>query len=300
MYIKNPKINRALLQVNKHSPEILLVGGIVGFLGTVYLSSKATLDAQKQKTIYEYKKALLEEGKGQYTFVEPDFVFEKEKRRLVSIYAISLARLYGPAVALGFLSIGMLIGSNRIMNNRNAALMGAYALVEKAYRDYRSRVKKEFGEDVDSYLMYKKPIDKKKLKNMPKLDELDSIMPGEVIDPDEEGGVSVPSMYSVFFDENSIQWRKDPEMNRFFLLSSEKYMNEKLSSQGHLFLNEVYDSIGVPRTKAGAVVGWVSGYGDDCVDFGIYNPWNKDFVNQYQQDAILLDFNVDGVIYDKI
>ena len=51
-----------------------------------------------------------------------------------------------------------------------------------------------------------------------------------------------------------------------------------------------------------AVVGWVLGNGDNCIDFGIWDSANekaRDFVNG-REGAILLDFNVDGVIYDLI
>ena len=91
-----------------------------------------------------------------------------------------------------------------------------------------------------------------------------------------------------------------------FLRAQQQYANDKLIAQGHLFLNEVYDMLGLPRTKAGAIVGWVyddnNAVGDNFVDFGIYDVHRetaRDFVNGYER-SILLDFNVDGVIYDLI
>ena len=80
-----------------------------------------------------------------------------------------------------------------------------------------------------------------------------------------------------------------------------------LKSRGHLFLNEVYDLLDIPRSKAGQVVGWVYNKnnnvkGDNYVDFNIYDITDKakrSFVNGYER-TILLDFNVDGVIYDLI
>ena len=71
---------------------------------------------------------------------------------------------------------------------------------------------------------------------------------------------------------------------------------------------DVYDMLGIPRTKAGQIVGWLyrpedpNYKGDNHVDFGIYDytkEINRDFVNGYER-TILLDFNVDGPIYDLI
>ena len=91
-----------------------------------------------------------------------------------------------------------------------------------------------------------------------------------------------------------------------FLKDQQRYANDLLKSKGHLFLNEVYDMLGIPRTKAGQVVGWIYDekhpVGDNFVDFGIYDIYNeraRDFVNGYER-TILLDFNVDGNILDMI
>ena len=91
-----------------------------------------------------------------------------------------------------------------------------------------------------------------------------------------------------------------------FLKKAESFANDKLRINGYLFLNEVYEMLGIPKTKAGQVVGWVydekNASGDNFVDFGIFdinNPKARDFVNGYER-VIILDFNVDGVILDLI
>ena len=89
-----------------------------------------------------------------------------------------------------------------------------------------------------------------------------------------------------------------------YLRRQQDYANELLKAKGHLYLNEVYDILGLPRSKAGQIVGWVydekNPIGDNYVDFGIYEQnraKNRDFVNGYEK-TILLDFNVDGNILD--
>lgn len=111
------------------------------------------------------------------------------------------------------------------------------------------------------------------------------------------------SQYARIFDDSCIGWTKDPEYNMNFLKCQQNYCTEKLRSKGHLFLNEVYDILGFPRTKAGAMVGWVYDeehpIGNNFVDFGLTDDRNSDFINSYKNTAIL-DFNVDGDILKYI
>lgn len=112
-----------------------------------------------------------------------------------------------------------------------------------------------------------------------------------------------PSMYARFFDEGCPGWQKDSEYNLIFLKTQQVYANDLLRKRGHLFLNDIYDMLGIPRTKAGQVVGWVydkdNPVGDNYIDFGIYDERNSNFVNGYEKNA-LLDFNVDGIILERI
>ena len=88
-----------------------------------------------------------------------------------------------------------------------------------------------------------------------------------------------------------------------FLKQQQVYATDMLKQRGHLFLNDVYDMLGILHSQEGAVVGWIydeeNPIGDNYVDFGIYDERNADFVNGYER-SILLDFNVDGYILDKI
>lgn len=111
------------------------------------------------------------------------------------------------------------------------------------------------------------------------------------------------SPYARVFDEECLGWTRDAEMNRLFLLRQQEFANEKLQQRGYLFLNEVYDMLGLSRTKVGQCVGWCydlsNRYGDNYVDFGIYDVRNRWFVNG-QEKTIVLDFNVDGNILDRL
>ena len=98
-------------------------------------------------------------------------------------------------------------------------------------------------------------------------------------------------------------WDPNNEYNLMFIKAQERYANDLLKAKKRLFLNEVYEMLGLPRSKAGQIVGWVydpeDTSRDNYVDFGLYqdNLSYSDFVNGYDP-AILLDFNVDGNIWD--
>jgi hypothetical protein len=195
-----------------------------------------------------------------------------------------------PAVAVGVVSIGCLTGSHYILTQRNVGLTAAYAAIEKSYAEYRKRVTEEVG--VEREVELRQGVDIRETVKKSKDGKSVEISKSPV-------GHSV---YARFFDEYSKSWNKDPEYNSVFLNCQQNYANDLLRTRGHLFLNEVYDMLGIERSKAGAVVGWViSDDGDNFVDFGMYqdNERVRSFVNG-RESSILLDFNVDGVIYDKI
>ena len=300
------KAARAQLLVKKHSPELLLVGGIVGVVGGTVLACKATLKApaiiDQAKAMMNAIDIVVEAEKGEH----PEQEVQRAKLIVTLRSGFSLTRLYAPAIVVLGVSIGMLVGSNRILSRRNVALIGAYKVVDEAFKQYRGRVRKELGEDVDSYFRYKKPreggmqvLDDK--KKPIKFNEEENILPGELHDGDERMGV--PSQYAIFFDTDSPQWRTDMTYNEFFLKAQQNYANQKLQTTGHVFLNEIYDMLGVERTKEGAVVGWVKDHGDNYVDFDIYNPFNAphgEIEPGPSTKQMMLDFNVDGIIYDII
>lgn len=111
------------------------------------------------------------------------------------------------------------------------------------------------------------------------------------------------SSYAKWFNNTCMGWINNPEYNLTFLRCQQNYMNDILRKNGHVFLNDVYQALGINKTQAGQLVGWVydekNPVGDNYIDFGLMNKNNSDFVNGLTSDA-LLDFNVDGVILDRI
>lgn len=296
--------NKASFQLKKHSPEILIVAGVVGVVSSAILACKATT---KISEIVDKSK---EEIDAIHNCIEDpslaeNYSQEDAKKDLAIVYiqtGVKLARLYAPAVLLGAFSITSIVASNNMLRKRNVALAAAYATVDKGFKEYRNRVIERFGEEVDKEIRYN--IKAKKFEEVevdPETGKEKKVKKTvDIADP------NVYSDYARFFDDGCTGWEKDSEYNLMFLRSQQQYANDLLRAKGHLFLNEVYDMLGIPRTKAGQVVGWVynseNPVGDNFVDFGIYETNRekaRDFVNGYER-TILLDFNVDGNILDLI
>jgi hypothetical protein len=298
---------RTGLVLSKYSPEILMGTGIVGVIAGTVLACRATL---KVESVLEEANEKIEKINFAKETVDEEKYSEKDyKKDLTVTYVqtgVEFVKLYAPAITLGVAGIGCILGAHNIMKKRNLALVAAYKLVEQSFSDYRKRVVDEFGEEKDREFKY----GVKKVKKV-EIDENGEtkVTEIEVVNPD---GVS---QYAKYFDESSIHWSETPEYNLLHLTAQQNWANDLLRTRGHVFLNEVYDMLGIPRTQAGSIVGWKKGYGDDYIDFGIYNYMvedyrddrandtigeeRRDFVNGYRK-AILLDFNVAGVIYDMI
>lgn len=303
-------INRTGLKIKKHSPEILMVAGIVGTVTAAVGACRATLKAVE---VFNEKDAntdivhrCLEEKTDKYSE-------EDAKRDLTVVYAqtgVKLVKLYAPSIILGGVSIASIVMGQRILKKRNIALAAAYTAVDKGFKRYRANVIDRFGEKVDKELRY--DIKAKKVEN-------------KVVDKNGKEKTVTETQYTIegnpleniseyarFFDEaTSTEHHKDAEYNLMFLRRQQDYANEVLKAKGHLFLNDVYEMLGIPKTKAGQIVGWIydekNPNGDNYVDFGIYrlsgyepsDERKRAFINGYERN-ILLDFNVDGPIYELI
>ena len=310
-------LHKTGLQVKKYSPEILIATGVVGAVVSAVMACKATTKVDQVLGETEDKLDILNQSAANGYIVNPktgeivEYTEEDRKKDITIVYGqtgLKLAKLYGPSVALGLASIGCILTSHNIIRKRNVALAAAYAGEHLGFKEYRGRVIERFGEELDKELRYN--IKAKEIE-VAELDENGNPVTdenGEVKTVKREINTAAPmygSDYARFFDEFCTGWTRDAEYNLMFLRQQQNYANEKLKRDGYLFLNDVYESLGIPKTKAGQIVGWVyeaGGYGDNYVDFGIYDLYNeaaRDFVNG-REKSILLDFNVDGNILDMI
>lgn len=283
---------RAGLLLKKYAPEILTATGIVGGVTAAVMAVKAAPKAEPIIQEAEETLSLIASRVEGKEFTDKDMVQDR-----IHVYVktgMGIAKTYGPAITLGAFSIVSILAAHGLMQRRNVALAAAYKTMELSFKEYRARIVERFGLEVDREMLYGKT------KAVVVHDD------GEEEEVEIIGGELDGSPYSVFFDEHSIHWQRDAQMNRMFLMSVQNHLNDLLRVRGHVFLNEVYDALGVPRRKEGAVVGWLAdvneNVGDGYIDFGVFNSSDESaklFVNGIERSA-LLDFNVDGVIYDKI
>jgi hypothetical protein len=273
---------RGVLTLKQNAPTIAFVGGIAGVVTSTVLACRATLKLSEElpqmKEQMDDVRALNADNNGEYRS-EVMYVYTRN--------AMTVARLYAPSVVLGVASVTALTGSHIALNRRNAGLTAAYAGLSKAYDDYRERVRAELGEDTEKDMHV--GVTKKKIK-----DEHGKKVVAKIVN-----GTGI-SVYAKMFDAQSTAWVKNPEFNRIFLQCQQDYFNHRLIRRGHVFLNEVYDALGFEHTEAGSLVGWrMSEEGDNYIDFGMFEAHNAPFINN-REPVLVLDFNVDGVIYDKI
>lgn len=297
----NAKTRKIGIKLKKHSPEILLVAGLGGAVVSAVMACKATT---KLSTIMEESKNNLEaiHKCSEDKEMADTYSVEDAKKDTTIVYVqtgVKLAKLYAPAIAVGIVSATSILAANNIMRKRNVALTAALTTTDQAFKEYRSRVVDKFGEQVDKELKY--DIKAKKFEET-------------VTDPEtgkekkSKNTVSIAnpgcSEYARFFDETCKGYERETQYNLMFLRAQQQFANDKLVADGFLFLNDVYDMLGIDKTPTGQLVGWKydelnNDVGDNYVDFGIMET-NRETEDGGYEPVILLDFNVDGDILHLI
>lgn len=295
------------LAAKKNAPTILVATGVVAGVAATATAIRATLKCDEIIQLHNESMKNIEKAR----FVvdnDPDFEGtyteeqEKADRKTVKTQtAIQFVRLYFPTVALTALSVTCILAGHHMMTKRNAAMVAAFTAVSSKFDDYREMVKDRLGADVERDI-YKRIIEEAELDENGEPN-------GDI--HKEQSKKPVDMSTDRFFDEFSALWnRNDPNMNVANLRAVTKMAQDKLIMQGYLFLNDVYDMLGIQRTPAGQVLGWIydKDHMDTVVDFGVYldptvieDPW--DFVNDEPWDGnigILLNFGGLEIMYDKI
>ena len=297
-------------KLKAHSPEILVVTGVVGVVASAVMACKAT--TKINQIIEQTKMAAdaIREGaeKGEAPCNLEDgtvgvmpYSEENAKKDLVITYAhagMEFVKLYGPSILLGAVSVGCILSGHHILHKRNVALTAAYAAVDRGFKQYRGRVIDRFGEELDRELRYNIKAEEVE-KTVVNEDGTESTVKETV----EVVGDGSYSEFARPFTKRNRGWDPDPHVTKFFLIQQQNFASEKLKARGYLFLNEVYEMLDIPVCEYGGTLGWVYDENnvtlENYVDFGIFNTFKtqcNDFVDGLQKDVVL-DFNIDGNVY---
>lgn len=312
-------IEKVKFLASKHSPEIWLGAGIAVVIGGVVYACHKSRSLNDMKYEYDLEKELIESERNETVCeviqdaIDPSCVVAKDmeneeernvvitadkaaKRALLKLraeFALEYTRMYAPAVVLMGTGFAMIIYGHQILNKRNLALVSAYATLEEAFNAYRDRVRQRYGDKIEDDIY-----------NGKEYQTLTSTVEGEDGKKkkvkEEIAVVTDPvSQYARFFDEESTrEWFKSFSTNHTFLMCQQNLANDKLRQDGFLMLNTVYEMLGLRPSPTGAICGWVlpndgeAPEGDDYVDFGM--------IDDEENNRILLNFNCQGMVYDKI
>lgn len=284
--------SKQLLTVKTHSPTLLIGIGAIGMVTSTVLACRATL---KLNEVLDEANTHLEKADNLDDINEDER--KKAKFGVQLQTAIKVAKLYAPSVLVGGLALASVTSSHIILKRRNAGLAAAVAIGLQEFKEYRARVVADQGKEKDFEYRFGK-------------NERDIAVEGEtgteavtVKGPDQDVlKHNIEWTYSRVFDRSNPNWSDIPNQNQIFLNMVESSANRRLLINGYLFLNDVYEMLGIAKTQAGQQVGWVvnpkEGEGDGLVDFGVWNESTYKGVEWVtgERDALLLDFNVDGPI----
>lgn len=303
-------VSMSLLKARKYAPEILTAGAIISGAASLGLAVKQTMTVEPCfSPMIDFKNKVEEYDK---TFAEAMEIYEKHKddpdcpqppeiiytdemrhKDILIVYAqtgVKLLKHYALPLAFAGVSTACILGLYNVWKARYTAVVAAYTGLQSMFEKYKEAIKEKYGEEVEKETT---------ALTVDKMTEKLTVKDGVATKKIYRQG----SQYARFFDESSVFFKRTAGENLTFLGRQQSLANQMLKMNGSLFLNEVYDMLGFPRTKAGSVVGWVHEPGREReVDFGFWDlddERKRAFINGWE-NAVLLDFNVDGVIYDLI
>ena len=289
---------KAQLTVRKHSPEILMVAGVIGTVAGAVMACKETLELEDVLDECKQEKMELKE---QYAICEEysEDALKKDQVKLTIKQAAKIVKLYAPSVIMEVTSIGVIFASNDIMRKRNASMAAAYATLNSMYKRYRQNVIESYGEEVDKDMRFGVKHEK-----VTEIDEDGNKVKIDARIVDLDNTALAISDYSRFFQAGCKGFdASSGRYNLLYLKGIQAMFNNKLIADGYVMLNDVYRELGFDTIPEGWSIGWVydeeNPIGDNYIDFGLYEARNKNqrAVNDWEP-VILMDFNVDGNLYE--
>ena len=278
-------IGKVKLGAIRKAPELMLGGALITGTACVITTGKSAYKAHGIVINYNDERAAI----AQKSLCTDDRETAKDEIRKLYLHTgLELAKTYAVPFTLYAATIAFVMGSYTIQKKRMKALSATLASVSASYAALVAKLKN----GAEHGLTAKEVLDGVEVNTS--VDEN-----GNVVEEKVQGDPVETSPYKFRFDKYSINWEKDKFQNQCTLISEENWANDVLSLQGYLFLNDVLDRLGIPRTKAGQIVGWVkNGEGDGYVSFGTFDCSKYEDI-RYDENAFDLEFNCDGDILCK-
>lgn len=286
-------------RISKHAPTILSVGASIGVVATSALAWRAgrtfeDVEYRNHKRVKDCQNRADEIPDEEVPSIE-------RKNRLA--FALDAARHIAPTVIIGGTTIALIYFSNNISRKRMTALSAAYFAVQNAFDNYKAKMVDTLGkETVDKIVQPKLPNYGKTAEEILENDDRNDA--ADVTDAVLSMVRECSPYARIISETSSTAWDPNEDYTVMNLTEIQAWANRRLQKKGHLFLNEVFDQLGLSRMKEGALVGWLkNGDGDGYISFGdfesaIYRV--PDYERKSIHSNVVVDFNVDGVIWDKI
>lgn len=300
--------NKTKFWTKKHSPELLIAGGVIMAAGAIVSACFATKKADKILSPATKKISEIHENlKDTYKINNNQINVTEEKQELAKVYAKTAGKLllvYSPTVVMFAASVSCILGSHNIMKGRNLALAAAYTTLDNGYKAYRKRVKEKLG-DVAEEAIFKDVKDETKEV----ADKNGELKTKKV--PTAHATKNADPFYALYSCGNR-GWERSAVLNYDYLMAQQAYLNHKFQAQGFLFLSDVYDALGfdagmlgVDKVRASHILGWIydpkDPNNDNYISFGLTdkNGLTKAAVAaqiRSNEPDFWLEFNCDGDI----
>lgn len=285
---------KLMFTLSKNSPEILLGIGIASVVAGTVIACKQTLEVSP--ILEEYQRGMsdikdLREGSGKIAMdpglpegtLNPEYDEKTEAHDKFVVTATCVGKLalhYALPAALLAAGVGVIIASHNIMAARYATICSAYSALAASTGNVTAVDDAEGG-------------------GMHVVRENDKALV-------DYRGFALPSPTSAYIGEDNFIYKRGyPEAFLFDLKRIQDEMQAKLDYEGHLFLNTVFERLGLPDTDTGAVVGW-SSEGGGIVNFGVdklIDPMSEEYAafKASPPDYQLLTFNCDQTpLYGRV
>lgn len=298
--------NTLAFTAKKYAPQIAIFSGIGLGLGGVVTACVAThklggvLKESKEELSNIHDKRVVDPECKEYTKKE-------EQKDTVKVYAKASGKIlnnYKWAIGMEAASVILILVGSKVLNQRYISTAVALAGMTADFKDYRKEVVNRYGEEVDRQIRYGYVTEEIKEKEVDENGKTKTVKKTINVLPEEAASKHRNSEldYCRVFDWTNPWWQNDISYNLTFLRSQQSYFNDLLRANRHVFLNDVLKALGYPATRVGQEVGWnydPDTDNDGYIDFRITEAYVDD-EHGSRKKVILLDFNVDGSIINKV